>query len=94
MRVTSEWGPFDSETATLVAAFDNIGPSFYTNFHIVSEKLYITSGGDWFLEGQGGAMTLCGRMGGEAPAVKLLTSDQAFEWLESHGKVEALRRYF
>ena len=94
MRASSYPPSFNPNTATLVAAFDNIGPSFYTNYHFASERLYINANGKWFLEGEGGAMTRLGRANRNGPAIAPISRPEAYEWLVKHGESEAIQRYF
>lgn len=88
---------YNTETAITVAGYDNgLGRS---DFHYVYEDLYRTPKGAWFLVGEGGALTKyaqpCGNnatCGGSEWAV--FDEDEAFEWLQRHGKTEALEKYF
>jgi len=88
---------YDTETATSVAHYDNgLG---HRDFRNVSETLYRTPRGKWFLVGEGGAMTQWGkhfgdgsRCGGEG--LRPLTEDQAQEWLEYHEYSEEIELYF
>jgi hypothetical protein len=88
---------YDTETADLVAQWSN---HYYPNdFHYCEEALYRTKKGNWFIHGEGGAMSSysrpCGNngsCGGEE--IRVLTPDEAREWLEGKDRVEELELYF
>ena len=87
---------YNTETATLVAEYWNgIGKN---NFRYVSEDLYITKNGSWFMAGSGGAMTSYAKRHGNctygSQAVRTLTSDEAYAWLEDHDETIAIESYF
>ncbi len=87
---------YNTTTATEVAAASNGYAS--ENFYWEAETLYLTKNGSWFLHGEGGANTNYARqlanerLGGED--LQALTSDQAYAWLESNQKIEAIERHF
>jgi hypothetical protein len=63
------------------------------------EGLYRTQRGAWFLAGRGNAHSPYGRSfgnGHRAPGERVtpLTDDEAQDWLEAHGEVDALEAYF
>lgn len=88
---------YNTETATRVAKFNNgLGQS---DFHYVWEDLFLSPGGRWFLVGEGGALSVyaenCGNnstCGGEQ--WRVLTPDEAFEWLQAHNETRALEIHF
>lgn len=87
---------YDTSTATQVASYDNgLG---HREMQFVEEILYRTQKGAWFLYGQGGAMTRwsqpAGDMRGSGSDIAVLSENEAQQWLEDHGKDEALEKYF
>jgi hypothetical protein len=88
---------YNVQTATEIASYWNgLGAS---DFHNVSETLYRTPKGAYFLIGSGGALSKyaqsCGNnstSGGTRWSV--LTDDEAFEWLEAHKETERLEELF
>lgn len=88
---------YNTETATEVASYWN-GLST-SDFRNLSETLYRTPKGAWFIVGSGGAMTTyaesCGNnsySGGTGWSV--LSDDEVFEWLQNHQETAALEQYF
>ena len=88
---------YDTETAALVAAdsYSNYGDLEYW-----CEELYRTKRGNWFLAGEGGAMSRYSRSvgqnetGGES-AIIPLAEGEALAWLEAHTEdSEAYEEYF
>ena len=78
---------YDTETAKLVGEYDN-GCS-YSDFHYMSEELYLKKTGEFFKYGTGGAMSRynkeCGFnewTGGDD--IIPLTEEEAKEWAELH----------
>jgi hypothetical protein len=88
---------YNTETATKIAEYWNrLSPS---DFHSVTETLYRTPKGQFFMVGVGGALTRyaqsCGNnswCGGSQWQV--FTDDEAFEWLQSYGETDALESFF
>jgi hypothetical protein len=69
------------------------------DFRFVLEKLYITKKGEYFLHGEGGAMTDYGvdnydnsRSRGET--IKPLTKNEAYEWAEKTEQLELIETHF
>lgn len=88
---------YNTDTATEIASFHN-GLS-YTDFHHLEETLYQTPNGNWFLVGGGGPMSkYADRSGnmttGQSNVFTVLSTDEAYDWLERHGETEALEQYF
>lgn len=98
MKAIIQGKRYDTEKATEVAHFWNgLAASDFGN---ISETLYLTAKGSWFLHGKGGACSpysepceggRC-RTGGEK--IVALTQDEAWHWLEDHHEIEALEKYF
>jgi hypothetical protein len=87
---------YNTETATLVARteFSNQG-----DFRYLSEDLYRTQKGAWFLHGVGGPMTRYAvdlgnnsTAGGEE--ITPMTDNDAFSWLEAADDPKALESFF
>jgi hypothetical protein len=89
---------YDTETATKLAHWWN-GCST-TDFNCVSEDLYKTKAGTFFLHGTGGALSgwSCsyegGRSRGGGSGLRPLTNDEARQWLEDHELTEAIETHF
>jgi len=96
MRAVIEGKRYDTETATEVASIEN-GHNL-SDFSYFTEELYITKRGNWFLAGWGNATspygTVSGNTRGSGERVTVLSPAEAQEWLEEHGKVDALEMYF
>lgn len=76
---------YDTETATKVAEHENM--SDVRNFHYFCETLYRKRTGEYFLHGEGGAMSPYGRSCGQnewcgGESIRPLTYDQARDWTE------------
>lgn len=87
---------YDTDTAAEIASYHNgLGRS---DFRHVSESLYRTPRGNWFLAGEGGAMTKysrpCGDMTSGGEGIIPLDSDSARAWLERHDMYAALEEHF
>lgn len=88
---------YNTETAEEIATWSN---SYYpSDFHYCQETLYKTKKGAYFLYGKGGAMSQYsvpvgnnGRGGGSE--IRVLTADQAFDWMEENGLTEAAEKEF
>lgn len=89
---------YNTETATLIHEYWN----GYSNsdFHYVSEDLYQTPKGNFFLLGAGGAMTKytvdCGNNSrcGSSDNIIPLTKEDAIDWLEAHDGSEKIIELF
>ena len=88
---------YDTETAALVAADSYSHPG---DLGYWSEEIYRTKRGNWFLAGEGGAMSKYARavgqneMGGGNAIIPLTKSD-ALSWLEAHtSDSESYEKYF
>ena len=88
---------YDTETAKQIAAasYSHYGDSQYW-----CEGLYRTKKGDWFLVGEGSAMSKFARAVGQnevggGSAIISLTRVKALSWLEVHTSgSEAIEKYF
>lgn len=77
---------YNTETAERVGAWDN---GYYTNdFNYCSEDLYQKKTGEFFLHGEGGAMSVYasseGNMSGYGERIIPMTYDEAAQWAEKH----------
>ena len=88
---------YDTETAALVAA-DSF--SDYGDFGYWSEEIYRTKRGNWFLVGEGGAMSPYARAAGQnetrgGSVLIPFTKKEALTWLEAHtSDSESYEKYF
>lgn len=87
---------YDTEKSTLVGEYDN--GHGWDDFRHLRERLYVTKKGNWFLHGQGGALTEYAqrhgntKFGGEQ--IKELAPDQALEWISRTNQTETAEKYF
>ncbi len=88
---------FDTEKATLIAEYWN--GLDYSDFFNITEKLYVTSKGSYFLYGEGGPMTeyreRCGSNNWSGSADMFsLTRREAYRWLVKREQTEAIIEHF
>lgn len=87
---------YNTETATMVADWYTGHPS---DFQYCNEELYLTNKGNWFLFGEGGAMSKYAQpvgnnaMGGGKDIIPF-TPEAACAWLEAHNCIKELEQYF
>lgn len=88
---------YDTETATLIASWDN--GYFGNDFKRCEEDLYRTERGSWFIYGEGGPMSKYVQatgpnsyIGGED--ITPLSADEARQWLEDTGNYSEMEEYF
>ena len=87
---------YNTETAQLIHEWSHSNPS---DFRYISEGLYKTKNGNYFLAGQGGPASKyaqsCGSnsMSGGSQ-ITPLHQFEAIEWLEDHNGTEAIEKYF
>lgn len=88
---------YDTEKAEEIANFSNgLGVSDFRN---LDESLYVTKNGDFFLAGEGGAMTKykesAGNMSTGGSKITTLTKRDALYWCEDRKiDVETIKKYF
>lgn len=97
MREVRNGKLYDTDTATLVAAWANGDDA--SNFDHCREELYISPGGNWFIEGWGGARSRYGERYsdgsyGSGGRIRPITAERAMRWLEKRQETEALMAYF
>lgn len=77
---------YDTDTAERVGAWDN--GHFTSDFQYCSEDLYRKRSGEYFLHGEGGALSKyavhSGSNSGSGEKIRPLTLAQAQEWAEAH----------
>ncbi len=88
---------YNTETAEEIAYYSNDLPT--NDFNWYEERLYLTKNGNWFVAGEGGALSgysvSVGNNGsGGGSHLRLITKDEAKEWLEQHDEVDAVEEYF
>lgn len=87
---------YNTETAEeIVSASSNCGKS---DFRWFKESLYRTKKGNYFLAGEGHAMTKYAthydNMSGAGNGIFLLTKKEALNWLENNEETEKIEKYF
>lgn len=89
---------FNTETAEMIAHYDNgLGSRDFRN---LSEGLYITKKGNYFLAGDGGPMTKyaepCGSNSwGGGSGIEHISKSEALEWCEMHEiDADIIAKYF
>lgn len=88
---------YNTETALQIAHYRNgLG---YSDFNHLEETLYQTPKGNWFIQYAGGPMSRYSRSCGQnswsgSNGLKVLSAQEAFEWLEEHQETDALETYF
>ncbi len=88
---------YDTETAYMVAQWENMYD--VRDFHYFSESLYRKRTGEYFLFGEGGAMSKYAETIGQnewrgGDAIMPLTYDNARKWAEEHLSVEMYESEF
>jgi hypothetical protein len=97
MRKVSGGKIYDTKKAEVVAEWSN---HYYRNdFHYCEETLYRTDKGNWFLYGEGGAMSKYREPSGSnswggGEGITPLTTEEAYAWLEEHDRVKEIEEYF
>jgi len=87
---------YDTKTAELIVKWDN---GYFTNdFNYCGEDLYLTENGNYFLYGEGGAMskyaTYCGNSQGGGEDIIPLTAEEVIIWLQENNFPEILVERF
>jgi hypothetical protein len=87
---------FDTESAIEIAVWENSLP--YNDYYHISETLYRTHNGIYFLAGSGGPLTRyafsCCGVKGYGSGIFPLSEDEAYEWLKMHGSIDAIEEHF
>ncbi|MFO7713849.1 hypothetical protein [Desulfosarcina sp.] len=87
---------FDTETALEIAARENGLP--FNDYYHISETLYQTQYGTYFLAGSGGPLTRYafeyGGVKGYGSGIFPLSEDDAYEWLKINGYTDAIEEHF
>lgn len=86
---------YDTETAQEIGSWWN-GYST-SDFHYCEEALYLTSKGNFFLAGEGGAYSRYAQSHGNATgggeAITPLSREEAFQWAQEHLEPEDYAEY-
>jgi len=87
---------YDTEKAELIGEYSFSNPS---DFNYVSEGLYVTKSGNYFLAGEGGAMSKYRETvdqntwsGGED--IIPMSKEEALEWAEQNLSADDIEKYF
>ncbi len=87
---------YDTEKAELIAEWDNGYPG--NDFNSITEEIYRTKKGNWFMCGIGGANTgykeSIGNMSCEGSEIIPLDEESVMTWLEDKNETEAIEKYF
>lgn len=88
---------YNTETAEKIASAGN--DLSYNDFNYWDERLYCTKKGNWFLHGEGGAMSRyskpCGNNGScGGSEIRPISPGKAAKWLEEHDHVAELEEHF
>ena len=96
MREVIDRKVYDTETAEFLAKYDN-GLS-RSDFRALSESLFKTKKGAYFLAGTGGALTRyaekCGNMTSGSSMITPLTNEEALEWCEQCADISIIEKEF
>ena len=97
MKAVIEGKRYDTATAKEIGSGE--GKAYPGDFHYISETLYITPRGNFFLAGEGGPLSRYGRpaygggtCGGEG--IVPVTREEALFWCESQLDMEEYADYF
>lgn len=96
MRKVIERRVYDTETALLIAEYWNgLGSD---DFGYFEENLYRTKKGSFFLYGSGGPLTQYSQLNGNQTwgisTIIPFSDAEAYDWLETYDKTEAIDKYF
>jgi len=96
MKAIIEGKRYDTETAREIAHYRNgLGSG---DFRHVSETLYRTNKGAFFLAGEGGPMTRYAEGNGNSTwgssEIIPMEDDEALDWLEANGTPESVEKEF
>lgn len=87
---------YNTETAVLIADFWNGLSS--GDFHSLSEELYLTRKGTFFIAGEGGALTsyaeAYANMSGSGAGIRVISQEAALAWCEAHDFIDEAELYF
>jgi len=96
MKQVIEGKRYDTATAQEIGSWWNGYPM--SDFHYCEEKLYLTSKGNFFLRGEGGALSQYSRSHcnatGFGEAITPLSREEAFQWAQEHLEAENYAEYF
>lgn len=97
MKAVIDGKRYNTETATEIGS--GAGTAYPGDFHYISETLYITPRGNFFLAGEGGPLSRYGRpaygggtCGGEG--IIPVSKEDALSWCEEHLEPEEYAEHF
>ncbi len=90
---------YNTETAIDVLALELPRVDSRSDFRWEDTEMYLTKKGQWFLAGQGNAMSRWARQSGSntygpGSGIQLISPDEARSILEDHGQTELIEQYF
>jgi len=96
MKATIDRKTYNTETSTNIARATNAFNG--RNCHDWWETLYLSRKGNWFLHGEGGAMSKYANVylncASSGERIIPMTAEEALEWCEEHGAQDAIDKYF
>lgn len=98
MKKTINHRTYNTDTATLIEDYNN--GRFTNDFKYISETLYITKKGYFFLVAEGGAMTKYAKKDGDGRSyvggecIIPLDGDEAYDWLDDKDYIDIIHQYF
>ena len=91
MRTIIDGVQYDTEAAIKMHEYYN--GRFYTHLEYISESLYRTTKGEFFISGTGGALTPYGKHGESGPQgssqIRPISLSAALVWAKSHNMSES-----
>lgn len=98
MKAIIEGKRYDTETAKCIGHWDN--DAYEGDFNFISESLYLSKAGAFFLFCKGGANTMYaetwnnGRSSCMGERIRPLTADEAYEWAEENQQIDTIEKHF
>ena len=96
MKMIIDKKVYDTETSKLIASYSN-GLS-YGDFNRVSEELYVTKNGQYFLHARGGALSIYSEGNGKnswgISKIILMDKNEVYDWLEKHNFADIIEEIF
>lgn len=96
MRMVINKRVYDTETARFIVGYHN-GLS-RGNFKFLSEDLYVTKKGQYFIHATGGPLTIYSESSGNntwgIETIILLSKAEVYDWLEQRGYTQVIEKIF
>lgn len=96
MKMIIDKKVYDTEAAKYIANFHN-GLS-ESDFRYISEELYVTKNGQYFLYGRGGALSIYSDSNGGnswgTSTIILMDKNEVYDWLEKHNFPDIIEEIF